>query len=427
MLLKLKKIISTDLVKVSFLNGLATLVRMLTGLISVKVVAVKLHLSGIALLGQLNNFTQILLSISSGGINNGIVKNISQDIEAERRYKIFISTGVRITLTIGSVLGLVSIIGAPFFSRFILDDSSYTGVFIIFGLTIILYALNALLLSVINGFREFKKYILVNIANSVAGLVFAVVLTYSFGLYGALIGAVTYQSIVFAISLSMVTRAPWFKWSLFTGPFSKAAALKLGRYSLMALVSAVAIPFAQFVIRSFLIKYQGKDDAGAWEGMNRISGIYLMVITTSLSVYYLPKLSGLKTDREIRAEVFTVYKLLIPTLVLISFGIFIFRGPIVNILYEPSFRDKMRDLFAFQMIGDVLKMSTWVLGYILVAKSMARAYIVVEIVSCTLFALFSMLFVHLYGTIGATIGYAAAFLCQLLIMVFIFRKLLFGK
>src|SRR4051812_32958238 len=131
MLLKLKKIISTDLVKVSFLNGLATLVRMLTGLISVKVVAVKLHLSGIALLGQLNNFTQILLSISSGGINNGIVKNISQDIEAERRYKIFISTGVRITLTIGSVLGLVSIIGAPFFSRFILDDSSYTGVFII--------------------------------------------------------------------------------------------------------------------------------------------------------------------------------------------------------------------------------------------------------------------------------------------------------
>ena len=39
MLLKLKKIFATDLVKVSSLNAVATLVRMLTGMISIKVVA----------------------------------------------------------------------------------------------------------------------------------------------------------------------------------------------------------------------------------------------------------------------------------------------------------------------------------------------------------------------------------------------------
>jgi len=40
MLLKLKKIFATDLLKVSFLNAIATLVRMLTGFISSKIVAV---------------------------------------------------------------------------------------------------------------------------------------------------------------------------------------------------------------------------------------------------------------------------------------------------------------------------------------------------------------------------------------------------
>jgi PST family polysaccharide transporter len=85
----------------------------------------------------------------------------------------------------------------------------------------------------------------------------------------------------------------------------------------------------------------------------------------------------------------------------------------------------MQQLFAFQLLGDILKMSTWVLGYILVAKAMAKTYVIVEVASVTLFVVLSMVFVNTFGTIGATIGYAAAFLCQLLIMIFIFRKLLF--
>ena len=53
MLTRIKKIIATDLVKVTSLNAVATLVRMLTGFISVKVVAVLIGPAGVALLGQL--------------------------------------------------------------------------------------------------------------------------------------------------------------------------------------------------------------------------------------------------------------------------------------------------------------------------------------------------------------------------------------
>jgi PST family polysaccharide transporter len=87
----------------------------------------------------------------------------------------------------------------------------------------------------------------------------------------------------------------------------------------------------------------------------------------------------------------------------------------------------MQQFFAPQLLGDLLKMSTWVLGYLLVAKAMTKTYIFVEIISCALFVGLSMLFVKMFGTIGATIGYATAFLCQLLVMIFIFRKLLFNK
>jgi PST family polysaccharide transporter len=150
-----------------------------------------------------------------------------------------------------------------------------------------------------------------------------------------------------------------------------------------------------------------------------------MVVTTSLSVYYLPKVSAMKNDRDIREEVMSIYKLLIPFLFIVSLLIYLFRYYIINILFSDEFQD-MQYLFAFQLLGDILKMSTWVLGYLLIAKAMTKTYIAVEIISSALFAALSMLFVNLFGTIGATIGYATAFLMQLLIMIFIFRKLLFS-
>lgn len=425
MLLKLKKIFTTDLVKVSFLTGISTVIRMITGFISAKVVAIQILTPGIALLGQLNNFVLIFQVISSGGINNGVTKYIAQNSGSEKEYTAFVSTAVRITTLISAVCGLVIICGAGYFSRTLLKDTQYKAVFYIFGITIILYALNGLLLSIINGFREFKKYVTINICSSIAGLLFAIVLTLSLGVFGSLVALVTYQSVVFVVTLTLISRSPWFKWDLFFGKFNKAAAIKLSKYTQMALASAIAVPLSQLTVRNYLMK-NSLHEAGLWSGMTNISNMYLMVITTSLSVYYLPKLSGLKTDREIRREVGSVYRLLIPFLLILSTLIYLFRNLIITTLFTDAFLP-MQDLFAFQMIGDILKMSTWVLGYILVAKAMTKTYILVELISCTLFTVFSIVFINLFGTIGATMGYAAGFFCQLVIMIFIFRKLLFSN
>jgi O-antigen/teichoic acid export membrane protein len=416
MLLKLKKIFTTDLVKVTSLNAVATMVRMLTGLVSVKVVAVKLEPEGVALLGQLTSFSMILLSLSGGGIRNGITKHVAQYAGSPNKYRLFLSTGFWITFTLSAICGLVLIFGADYFSRTILKDPEYISVFYIFGVTIILYAVNDLLVSALNGFREFKKYVLVNISGSIVGLIFTICLSLTFGVYGALISLVTYQSVVLLITLVLIARSSWFQPKMFFGRFSKTAGSRLWSYSKMAIATAVVLPLSQWIVRNYIIEHVGTHNAGLWESMNRISNIYLMVITTSLSVYYLPKLASLKNDREIRNEIFSVYKLLIPFLVLFSLAL---------ILFSAKF-EGMQNLFAFQLLGDLLKMATWVLGYVLVARAMTKTYIFVEIISCTLFVLFSVLFVNLFGTIGATIGYAAAFLCQLIIMVVTFRKLLFS-
>jgi O-antigen/teichoic acid export membrane protein len=426
MLLKAKKIITTDLVKVSFLNGVATVIRMLTGFVSVKVVAAVIGPVGVALLGQLNNFAQIMLSVSNGGINAGITKYTSEFSDSEKDYILYLGTGFWITVTLSVISGLILIVGAGYFSTDILHDIKYKSIITVFGGTILLYSLNALLTAVINGFKEYKKYVIANIIGSLVGMLFSVVLSIRFGVYGALLSTVTFQSIVFFITLGIVAKSYWFKWKSFLFKFNKKAAIQLGHYSLMAMASAITVPAGQIIVRNFITRNKSITDAGFWEGINRISGMYLMVITTSLSVYFLPKLSELKKTRELRNEIYTVYKLIIPFMLLTTLIIYLFRVFIIHVLFTPEFNG-MQDLFAFQLIGDILKIMGWVLGYLLLAKAMSRIYIIMEVFNFVLLVIISYFFVNRFGTVGATMAFAIVYLIYFLILTIIFRKLLFAK
>ena len=424
MIAKIKHLFSGDLVKVSSLNAVSTVIKMLTGLVSVKVVAAVIGPAGIALLGQLNNFSTITLGISNGGITTGITKYISEYSSSRKKYLLFLGTGFWITIFFSILSSVVLILGAGFFSRLILHDEKYKYVFYFFGTTIILYALNALLISVINGFKEYKKYIIANILGSIVGLIFSVILSVNYGIPGALVSAVTFQSIVFLLTLLIIRKSYWFEWRSFTGKFSKLVAGRLGHFSLMALVSAVLVPVSQLVVRGYITRHLTLVNAGLWEGINRISGMYLLVITTSLSVYYLPRLAELRTQHEIRKEVFNVYKLVIPALLIATLLIFAMRKLIIQILFTKEFAD-MQNLFGFQLIGDIFKMSGWILGYLMMAKAMTKTFVVMEFASAALQILLSIFFINAFGTIGATIGYACGHLVYFLIMLLIFRKILF--
>jgi hypothetical protein len=50
-----------------------------------------------------------------------------------------------------------------------------------------------------------------------------------------------------------------------------------------------------------------------------------------------------------------------------------------------------------------------------------------EVASASFQVLFSMFFIHQFGTIGGTMGYAAGHLLYFLIMAVLFRKILFQR
>jgi len=426
LLIKIKKIGKADLVKVSFLNSVSTIIKIAAGMVSTKVVAAVIGPPGVALVGQLNNFSTIVLNIATGGIANGVTKYIAEQSGEDEKINKFIHTALWLTIILSVFCGLVMIFGANWFSIFILKSSKYSIVFLLFGFTVIFYSLNTLLLAIVNGLKSFNLFIRINLINSIVGLLFSVFFSLWLGITGALISLVCYQSVVFIITIYLLRNAIWLKWTLFKGRFDFKNLKLLSNYSLMVLASALIIPISQLLVRSYLAQKVSVSDAGLWEAINRISGINLMIIVPSFSVYYLPRLSELKTDKQIRAEIKYVYTLLIPFLVLTSLGIFVFRHFIITTLYTKDFLH-MEDLFAPQLIGDVIKMCGWILGYIMIVKTMTKAYIIMELLNYSSFVLFTYFFTDRYGIKGATYAHIFGHLVYLLGMLFIFRKMLFTK
>lgn len=424
MLQKFTNIFNSELFTVSALNGISTIIKMIAAFVSIKVVASIIGPSGIAQLGQLNNFSAIILSLSTAGINTGLTKYIAENSGSPKNYLPFIKTGFSLTLFFTTITSIILIFKSRYFAIIVLNDAGYSSIFFIFGISLIFYSLNAIILSIINGFKKFKEFVIINIIGSVLGLLLSILLTINFGIYGALISIVTFQSVVFFITLFIIKNNDWLSWNLFSLNYDKSIVLKLGKFSLMAAATAIALPLVQIVIRSYITTHYSLNAAGLWEGINRISNMYLVIITTSLSIYLLPKLATLQHRHELRIEIVNSFKLIIPFLFVASTSIFFLRTIIIDILFTNDFIE-MKDLFIFQLIGDTLKISGWILGSLILAKAQVKLFIIMELLSAGLQISLSIFFIKEFGTIGATIGYAAGHFIYFIILLIYFKKLLF--
>lgn len=408
------------LIKTSVLTAISTIIKVISGFVINKVIALYVGPSGLAVVGQLQNFMSIVTTFSNGAITQGVVKYTAEYQTIEQKEKIF-STSIIISLVCSLIISIFLFGFSEYLSELILKDIQYSSVFIVFGTTIFLFALNTVLMSILNGQKEIKKYVLVNIASSIFSLFFTSFLIMQLNLMGALYALVVNQSVIFFVTLVFVVKSSWFKLEYFKQGLDKESLSKLSRYSLMAITSALTVPVSHLIVRNYIGENLSWDDAGYWQGIWYISTMYLMVITTSLSVYYLPKLSEIQDKTELKKEIFHGYKIIIPIVLVMSLVVFLLKEYVILIAFSKDFMP-MIELFAWQLIGDVIKIASWLLGYITLAKAMTKTYISLEILGSLSFVLLSIYFVDNYGLVGITYAYALNYFLYMFVMIYIFRK-----
>lgn len=409
------------LIKTSILSFIATVIKIIAGLVVNKAIATYIGPSGLALIGQFQNFTQMVMTVAQGGINSGVTKYTAEYGAEDARVPLLFSTAVKISLITSAIAGSGVILFSRQASLYFLKSDAYSYIFVIFGFTIVLFVTNNLLLSMLNGLKEIKTWVYINIIQSIYALIFTSILIVWLGLDGAFIALVTNQSMVFFIVLWVLRRHKIICLANLKKVFNKPEAKKLAGFSAIAIFSAITVPLSHLLIRNYIGETLGWDMAGYWQAIWYISTMYLLVVTTTLGIYYLPRLSEITDKAELRKELWQGYKVIMPIVIFTSLGVYLLKDLIIWLLFTKDFTP-MRDLFLWQLVGDVFKLAAWLIAYLMLAKAMTKTMILTEVIFSTSFILFSILFINLYGLIGMSYAFALNYFIYFFVIYLVTKK-----
>lgn len=404
------------------LNALSVGLNFILGLISVGVVAKFLGPSGMALTGSFRNFSALFKSLSTLGINASAVRLFVENQDDDEALSKIYSTFFWILVLVSVFVGLLILLFSNPIGRYLFATANYNFAVQLFGLLLPLFVLNTFWIAIYNGLQRFKSIVIIQMLSSVFVFLLTISLIYYEKLTGALLSIAVSDLILFIITAIFVYRNKTFFNFRLKKAISKPYLSVMGKFSVMALLSAVLVPGTLIVIRNLIIDVHSVEKAGIWDAVNRISGFYMMFFSSGLSLYYMPKLAELKTDLEFKKELKFYFKTIIPIFTMVLFFVFLLKDFIINIALTEQFQE-VSSIMIWQLLGDFLKMVSLAFGYQILVKTMTKKYYAVELVFNLSYFFFAYLFVSKQQVEGIVQAYFFANLVSLALMIFFFRKL----
>jgi PST family polysaccharide transporter len=418
----LRRIVRLPLFKITSLNSLSVLVKIGVGVVSSKVMAVFVGPSGLALVGNFRNFITSIEALSTLGLQNGVVKYVVDTKDDEAALKkvlatVFVSLAAMVLLISTSLVVFAQVWSSWLFG----SNSDFSTIFLALALALPWYGASILLVSVLNGLGQFQQVIRVNLWGNFLGLLVSLILVWQLDMQGALLSLVIPPALLFVVVFYYLNQKIHFSDLLSWQAFDRKLLWQLSSYSLMALVATVLGPLVYVQVRNLVIGQLGLVQAGYWEAMTRISSYYFLFIATLLSVYFLPKLAEANTNKATQQVFLTYYKAVLPLFILGLLALYVSRNFWVPLLFSNAFAP-VTDLFLWQMVGDVFKAASLILGYQFFAKKMTLSFILCELASLSAFYMATLICLPRFQLQGVVMAQAFAYVGYFFLLVWVFRK-----
>ncbi|MGR3807941.1 lipid III flippase WzxE [Pasteurella testudinis] len=396
--------------KTTLWTASSTLVKILVGLLVVKLLAVHFGPEGVGRAANYMTLLTVLGVFAGAGIFNGVTKYVAEYETQPAPLRAVLGTSSAIILLFSALLGVAMLLLAEPLAAFLFADDGYQNVIRLLATVQFGIALSNYCLAVLRGQRNAKANALSIIGGAIIGIVLFLLLLDRFAYQGALIGLALIPAVTFLPACFHLKKPnPNFSLRLLKPHFERIQAQKLLKFSAMVFITAITLPLAYILMRDWLIQHYSVHDVGLWQGVSKISDAYLQFITAAFSVYLLPTFAKLSDAESIKKEVWKALRFVLPVTLLVSIGIYLLREWVIRILFSAEFLP-MENLFLWQLLGDVFKVSAYVFGYLIVAKAALKLYILAEISQFILLLATSYWLIPLHGAQGATQSYMITYI-----------------
>jgi PST family polysaccharide transporter len=199
----------------------------------------------------------------------------------------------------------------------------------------------------------------------------------------------------------------------------QAALLKLG---VVFMASAVMMMGAAYAIRILVTREIGIEAAGLYQSAWAVGGLYVGLILQAMGADFYPRLTAVAHDNAECNRV--VNEQAHVSLLLAGPGVLatIILAPlIISVLYTAEFKGAV-SLLRWLCLGISLRVISWPLGFILVAKGDRRKFLLSESAWTLVYVSLAVVCVHSFGLDGAGMAFFGAYALHIMLNYWLVRR-----
>ena len=425
--MKLPSFLKNNLIlKITSLNSLVVGTRLLISLIVQNLLAQYTGQSGIAKVGQIRNFTNILTSVSSLGVFNGVVKYVSEYKDNEKGLIKLFSTVYVISTITTIILSVVIFTYAKNLSSWLFLSEDYYLVFHILSMIVPFIAMNRIFNGIISGLSAYKVHAKIEVVWYSMASFLLIFSLYNYNIEGVLIAIAITPIIQFFVLVFIFgkTLNEYIKFSKLSFRFPMLKVL-LG-FTLISFTATVCSNFVEINFRNLISDKISENEAGIWTAMSSISKIYMQFLITIFSIYILPKYAKIHFSYAFKKEIKNIYKTLLPLVIIGMLIVYFFREILILLIYNDDFLG-MKVLFKWQLLADLVRFIANILSFKFLAKNQVKYFVTTQLTGLVTYCICGHLLINHFFVEGLVIALLISNIIYFILVLYIMRYDLFGK
>lgn len=389
-----------------------------------KVAALVLGPVGVGLVGLFTNLVSTAALVASLGTGTTAVRQVvtagaDGDELAVGRTRRALFWGTLLVAVTGAIVVWLS---SDWIARTFLSDASRSGdvawLSVGVALTVAAGSQNALL----TGLRRIGDLARINIAAAIIGASASISALYVWPSQGVIVLVLVTPALYFLIGriyLSRLSRPPGRRAGLSKLAREWGAMVRPGfPFMLAGLVSLLG----QLAVRTLVQRELGFAALGQFQAAWSISVTYLGFVLGAMATDYWPRLSAAVGDRvstvKLINEQAEVALLLCAPVVLAMLA---FAPWVIHLLYSAQFAPAV-GILRWQLLGDILKVLSWPLGFMCQARGAGRAFLLSEAYAAVFLAVAVFVGLPHFGVAATGIGFLAMYVAYLPLMWWFGRR-----
>lgn len=413
-----------QILRSSSIIGGASFINIFISLLRTKAAAVLLGPAGVGLIGLFQNLINTASAMSSLGFGTVGTRQIA---EAVGREDVAAVAAARRALFWGTLI--LALLGASLFwllrgalARHILGDAGRTGDVGWLALGVVLSVAAGSQSALFNGLRRIGDIARVSVSSAALSTLLGIGALWLWGAQGLLVFVLATPFASFLMGHLYVARLP--KLSAPRTPLPHLmlqwrALVKLGA---AFMVAGVVLTLGQLAVRTMVQRELGTAALGQFQAAWAISMTYIGFVLAAMGTDYYPRLTAVIRDH---AAVNRMVNEQTEVALLLAGPVFLAMlalAPwVIELLYSTRFHDAA-DILRWQILGDVLKVASWPLGFILLASGDGRTFMFSDSSAIAIFCVSVWLGLPYVGLQATGVGFLMMYVAYLPIVYLLAKR-----